>query len=133
MKKHPLLLGVGLILGMSFQADAHCPNLPVAWFDPGGHPAPAALYQGHRANMQSRCRLFFSRRVAIPVCRSHEKARFQTCLSRYFLLARDDAAPLGRKITSAASYFAPFYNNDTERAGMLALFDRLQSGDTATT
>jgi hypothetical protein len=42
--KQMLLLGIGLILGMSSVAEAACPNLPVAWVTPRGRPVPAALY-----------------------------------------------------------------------------------------
>lgn len=42
--KKMLLLGVGLMLGTSSLAGATCPNLPVAWVDPGGRPVPATLY-----------------------------------------------------------------------------------------
>jgi hypothetical protein len=45
MKKQMLLLGAGLMLGTSSLAEAACPNLPVAWVDPGGRPVPATLYE----------------------------------------------------------------------------------------
>jgi hypothetical protein len=44
--KQMLLVGVGLMLATNSGAGAACPNLPVAWVDPGGHPVPAALYEG---------------------------------------------------------------------------------------
>lgn len=40
-----LLLGVGLMLATGSAAGAACPNLPVAWVDPGGRPVPAGRYQ----------------------------------------------------------------------------------------
>jgi hypothetical protein len=46
MTKQMLLLGFGLMLGTSSVAEAACPNLPVAWVDPGGRPVPAARYEG---------------------------------------------------------------------------------------
>jgi hypothetical protein len=45
MKKQALLLGVGLMLGTNSMAGAACPNLPVAWVDPGGRPIPDVRYR----------------------------------------------------------------------------------------
>lgn len=46
MKKQMLLLGLGLMLGTNSATGAACPNLPVAWVDPGGRPIPDGLYEG---------------------------------------------------------------------------------------
>lgn len=46
MKRQAFLLIVGLMLVANSVAGAACPNLPVAWADPGGRPVPAAVYEG---------------------------------------------------------------------------------------